>query len=384
MTSEPRHSPIVPSYGSASLPDLSASVAAAVGIPSFHNVLGVTSARRACILLVDGLGWEQLRDHPAAAPFLSELARNSRPLTAGFPSTTVTSLASLCTGLPPGQHGMLGYQVVIPGTARLLNGLRWDSRIEPRQWQPHPTIYQRAADAGIPAFHVAQSSFRGSGLTNALMRGAEYLAADTMGALAARAASALAEAAQSGSGRAYVTVYHGDLDATGHVFGVGSDAWSKQLSHVDKLAEHIAGSLPPSTVLYITADHGMVDVGADDRIDIDAEPALRHGVHVLGGEPRARHVYANPGAAPDVLAAWREVLGDRAWVLSREEAIKEGWFGPVDPAMADRIGDVVAAAAGSTAIVATQTEPRESALYGMHGSLTPSDQLIPALAYPAP
>jgi hypothetical protein len=379
MTSEPRHPPIVPSYGSASLPDLSASVAAAVGVPSFHNVLGVTSARRACILLVDGLGWEQLRDHPAAAPFLSELARNSRPLTAGFPSTTVTSLASLCTGLPPGQHGMLGYQVLIPGTARLLNGLRWDSRIEPRQWQPHATIYQRAADAGIPAFHVAQGSFRGTGLTNALMRGAEYLPADTMGALAARATSALAE-----HSRAYVTVYHGDLDATGHVFGVGSDAWFKQLSHVDKLAEHIAGSLPPSTVLYITADHGMVDVGPDDRIDVDAEPALRRGVHVLGGEPRARHVYANPGAAQDVLAAWREVLGDRAWVLSREEAIKEGWFGPVDSVMADRIGDVIAAPAGPTAIVATQAEPRESALYGMHGSLTLSDQLIPALAYPAP
>jgi hypothetical protein len=383
MTSEPRHSPIVPSYGGASLSDLSASVAASVGIGSLHNLLGVTPARRACILLVDGLGWELLRDHPAAAPFLSELARSSRPITAGFPSTTVTSMASLCTGLPPGQHGMLGYQVLIPGTQRLLNGLRWDSRVDPLRWQPHPTIYERAAEAGIPAFHVAQSSFRGSGMTTALMRGAEYLPADTMGALAARAASALAEAARSGNGRAYVTVYHGDLDATGHVFGVGSDAWFKQLTHVDKLAEHIAGSLPPSTILYITADHGMVDVAADDRIDIDAEPALREGVAVLGGEPRARHVYARPGAAQDVLAAWRAVLGERAWVLSREEAIKEGWFGPVDPAVIERIGDVIAAPAGATALVATKAEPRESALFGMHGSLTPSDQLIPALTYPA-
>jgi hypothetical protein len=383
MPSEPRHPPIVPSYGGASLSDLSASVAAAVGIPSFHNVLGVTSARRACILLVDGLGWEQLRDHPAAAPFLSELARSSRPLTAGFPSTTVTSLASLCTGLPPGQHGMLGYQVLIPGTSRLLNGLRWDSRVDPRQWQPHPTIYQRAAEAGIPAFHVAQSSFRGTGLTNALMRGAEYIPADTMGALAAQAASVLADAAQSGSGRAYVTVYHGDLDATGHVFGVGSDAWFKQLTHVDKLAEHIAGSLPPSTVLYITADHGMVNAVPEDRVDIDAEPVLREGVAVLGGEPRARHLYTRPGAAQDVLATWREVLGERAWILSREEAIKEGWFGPVDPEFTDRIGDVIAAPVGPVALVATQAEPRESALYGMHGSLTPSDQLIPALSYPA-
>jgi hypothetical protein len=329
-------------------------------------------------LLVDGLGWEQLRDHPAAAPFLSELARSSRPIAAGFPSTTVTSLGSLCTGIPPGQHGMLGYQVLVPGEGRLLNGLRWDSRVDPQRWQPQPTVYQRAVAAEIPAFHVAQGSFRGTGLTNALMRGAEYLAADSMGALAARAAAALNE-----NRRAFVTVYHGDLDGTGHVFGVGSDAWGKQLAHVDKLAEQLAGDLPAGASLYVTGDHGMVDVGAEDRIDIDEQPVLRAGVALLGGEPRARHVYARPGAASDVLAAWREALGDRAWVLSRDDAVKEGWFGPVDAAMTERIGDVVAAPSGSFAIVATRAEPRESALFGMHGSLTPSEQLIPGLVYTA-
>ena len=378
MTLEPRQHPIVPPYGVAALGDLSASVAASAGIPGYQNVLGFAPTRRACILLVDGLGWEQLRDHPAAAPFLSELASSARPITAGFPASTVTSLGSLCTGCPPGQHGILGYQVLIPGEGRLLNGLRWDSRVDPGTWQPRPTVYQRAAGAGIAAYHIAQGSFRGSGLTNALMRGAEYLAADSMGALAARAAAALADNA-----RAFVTVYHGDLDGTGHVFGVGSDAWRNQLAHVDKLAEHLAGGLPPGTPLYVTADHGMVDVGPEDRIDFDAVEELRAGVALLGGEPRARHVYARPGAAADVLAAWREVLGDRAWVLSRDEAIKEGWFGPVDGELAERIGDVVAAPAGTTAIVATQGEPRESALFGMHGSLTPSEQLVPGLVFTA-
>jgi hypothetical protein len=124
----------------------------------------------------------------------------------------------------------------------------------------------------------------------------------------------------------------------------------------------------------------MVDVGPEDRIDVDEIPELRIGVAVLGGEARARHVYAEPGAAGEVLATWREVLADRAWVMSRDEAIKEGWFGPVDPSLADRIGDVVAAPVGSLAIVATKTEPRESALVGMHGSLTAADQLVPALS----
>jgi hypothetical protein len=376
MTLEPRHSPMVPSYGAATLADLSSSILASLdpGAPQAQNVLGLTPAERACLLIVDGLGWELLRDHPAVAPFLSELARNSKPITSGFPATTVTSLGSLCTGCPPGQHGMLGYKVLVPGGDVLLNALRWDSRIDPRQWQPLPTIYERATAAGIAAVHVAQGAFRGTGLTIATMRGADFRPADSMGALAGQAAAAVAD-----NGRALVTVYHGDLDKTGHMFGVGSDSWYNQLAHVDKLAEQLASALPSGTCLYVTADHGMVDVGPEDRLDVDALPELRAGLAVLGGEARARHLYAQPGAAGDVLATWREVLGDRAWVLARDEAIKEGWFGPVDAGMADRIGDVVVASAGSLAVVATRAEPRESALFGMHGSLTASEQLVPAL-----
>ncbi len=380
MTPEPRHSPIVPSYGTATLADLSSSILASLDpeAPESQNVLGLAPARRACLLIVDALGWEQLRAHPAASPFLSELALNSKPITAGFPATTATSLASLGTGRPPGQHGMLGLKVLVPGRNFLLNALNWDPRVDPRQWQPLPTLFERATAAGIAAVHVARGSFRGTALTTAAMRGAELRPADTIGALAAQAAAALAE-----NRRAFVIVYHGDLDSTAHMFGVGSDAWYYQLAHVDKLAEQLAQALPSGTCLYVTADHGMVDIGPGDKFDVDATPELRSGLALLGGEPRARHLYARRGAASDLLATWREVLGDRAWVLSRDEAIKEGWFGPVDPAMADRIGDVVAAPAGSMAIVATKAEPRESALSGMHGSLTSSEQLVPALTYTA-
>ena len=118
-------------------------------------------------------------------------------------------------------------------------------------------------------------------------------------------------------------------------------------------------------------------------MDADRRPELRDGVALLGGEPRARHVYARPGAAADVLARWQEVLGGAAWVVSRDEAIDEGWFGPVDPGRADRIGDVVAACTGTWAVVASREEPRESALAGMHGSLAAADQLVPLLPYRA-
>jgi hypothetical protein len=380
MAREPRTSPILPSYGESSLADLANSILASLTDDAAANVLGLPETGRACLLIIDGLGLEVLRAHQAAAPFLAELAFNSRPLTSGFPSTTVTSLGSLGTGLPPSQHGMLGYQVAVPGTGRLLNGLNWPEDIDPVGWQPRPTIFERAVDAGVSATYIAPRAYKKTGLTIAALRGPQFRGADSLGTLAALTAEALAE-----SDRALVAAYHGDLDSTGHRYGVASQAWVFQLSHVNRLVEQLASALPMGTALYVTADHGMVNVADDDKIDVDADgPAavLREGVAVLGGEPRARHVYAAPGAAADVLATWREVLGEHAWVASREEAVKDGWFGPpgvVDEAMAARIGDVVAACSGTAAVIASQAERLQSSLFGMHGSLTAAEQLIPLL-----
>ncbi len=384
MAREPRTSPIVPSYGESSLPDLSASIIASMTRDSTGNVLNLPEASRVCLVVIDGLGLELIRANQAAAPFLAELAFNSRPLTAGFPSTTVTSLASLGTGLVPAVHGMLGYQVAIPGTDRLLNGLRWPDDIDPVGWQPHPTIFERAQAAGIAPVHIAAKAYASSGLTRAALRGARYRGADSLGPLAALSADALAE-----SDRTLVLAYYGALDSGGHEYGVGSPAWVFQLSHVDRMAEQLATSLPHGTVMYLTADHGMVNVGPDDRIDLDGSASgLRDGVALIGGEPRVRHVYTHPGAAADVLATWRETLGEHAWVVSREEALKHGWFGPpgesgADEAMTARIGDVVAACAGTCAIVTPSAEPFGSALVGMHGSLTQAEQLVPMLAVSA-
>jgi type I phosphodiesterase/nucleotide pyrophosphatase len=367
----PAAGPPVPRYGAGALADLPGSVLAALGVPDSPNVLDLPAVPRVCVLLVDGLGWELLRDHAEHAPFLSTLP--GRSLTAGFPATTATSLASLGTGLPPGGHGLIAIQVPVPGTGRLLNCLKWDDAVDPLTFQPAPTAYQRAAAAGVNVGYVASGRFRDSGLTRATARGAGYLPADSMGQLVAQAEQALI----SGD-RAYVTVYHPDLDSTGHLYGAGSAHWRHQLRFVDLLAERLADVLPAGSALYVTADHGMVN--PSDRVDVDAEPALLSGVAQLGGEARARHLYTAPGAAGDVLATWRDLLGSRAWITTRDEAIEAGWFGEVAPGMRARIGDVLAVPHGDLAIIATEQEPLPSLLVGMHGSMIPAEQLVPLCA----
>ncbi|HEY8479158.1 MAG TPA: alkaline phosphatase family protein [Spirillospora sp.] len=360
-----------PRYGAGALADLPSSVLAALGVPDAANVLDLAPLPRACVLLIDGLGWEQLTGHPDEAPFLN--AMDGRPITSGFPATTVTSLGSLGTGAPPGAHGLLGLQVAVPGTGRLLNCLHWrDEDAEPETFQPVPTVYERAQADGIDAAYVALRQYRGTGLSRATTRGARYIPAETLGQLVGRVENALRR-----GDRAYVTAYHADLDATGHRFGVDSPEWRHQLRFVDVLVQQIAAVLPPGTALYVTSDHGMVD--PTERVDVDTVPELQEGVALLGGDARARYVYAEPGAADDVLAVWTSLLGDRAWVVSREEAVENGWFGPIAPGMLERIGDVIAVPHGGLAIVASEREPWLNRMAGMHGSLVPAEQLVPLL-----
>jgi predicted AlkP superfamily pyrophosphatase or phosphodiesterase len=372
---------------SASLADVVPSLLSCLGVAGFADRFGLTPARAVCLLLVDGLGWQALREHPADAPFLTSLAQGSEPITAGFPATTAASVATIATGMPVGQHGIVGYTFATPD-GDLLNALSWKThggghqvdlrkRFVPEDIQPRPTALERAAAAGVRVTLAVPQAHRDTGLNRAVLRGADFHGVYALGDLAAGALAAV-----SGSQPSFCYAYHGDLDLLGHVSGVGSLAWRLQLVHVDRLVAAIAEGLPPGAQLVVIADHGMVTVPEEGRLDFDTEPSLRAGVRLLGGDPRARYVYTEPGATDDVRAAWRELIGDRAWIRTRDEAIAEGWFGPVvEPHVRDRIGDLVVAARTEFAIVQSRVTPRLSELIGHHGSLTDAEQLVPLLVY---
>ncbi|WP_156725567.1 alkaline phosphatase family protein [Streptomyces apocyni] len=373
----------VPEYGKGSLADLLPTLAAGMSVPGLEAATPeLTPADRNCVFLIDGLGWEQLLAHPDEAPYLTSLLASSRggtrrPITAGFPATTATSLASVGTGLPPGSHGLPGYTVRNPATGELMNQLRWNPWTQPKVWQPYPTVFQLADQAGVHTAQVSSPTFRDTPLTKIALSGGVF-----HGRLAGEERMDLAAEQLAAGDRSLVYTYYAELDGKGHRFGVDSDAWRGQLMYVDRLVQRLAEQLPPRSALYVTADHGMVDIpfGDETRIDFDADWELRAGVALLGGEGRARHVYAVPGAEADVLTCWREVLGEQFWVASRDEAIAAGWFGPrIDERVRGRLGDVIAAARDDVLIIASEGEPNESLMVGNHGSMTPAEQLVPLL-----
>jgi hypothetical protein len=138
--------------------------------------------------------------------------------------------------------------------------------------------------------------------------------------------------------------------------------------------------LPGDAALLVTADHGQLNVPEERRIDLDADPRLRAGVRVVAGEPRVRYLHVAPGAVADVVDTWSGVLGDAARVLTREEAVATGWFGPVPESHLQRIGEVVVVCRDTWVVVATRSEkPIESRLVAYHGADTATEMTIPLL-----
>lgn len=347
-------------------------------------MLGLPPVDRVGVLLIDGLGAQLLADahasDPSLAPTLADLATARPGLVAGFPSTTPTSLGSLVTGLPPGQHGLVGFQVLVPDPERVMNLLHWDERVDPLEFQPHPTMFERAEQAGVRVTTVGPRAFRGSGLTLAGLRGGGHRGADSLGELVAGMLTGLAE-----PGPSLVYGYHADLDATGHRNGCGSPHWRAQLRVLDQVVAALVEGLPAGSALVVTGDHGMVDVPAETRIDLADEPDLMDGVALVSGEPRVTALRAHPGAAADVLATWRERLDPSDWlVLSVPEALRAGLYGPARDGVAERVGDVLAIALGSVACVHSGLMPAPLlALVGMHGSVSQAERAVPLIVVTA-
>ena len=367
-----------------SLADVLPSALDVLGMPGLSDRLEIRASvgevRRMAVLLVDGLGYHLLPAAADCSPTLADVVAGRlgslAELACVFPSTTPTSLVTLGTGALPGAHGVLGFTVNVPGTDRVLTHVTWRDEPDPARWQPLPTLFRRAAAAGLRTAVVSRPEFAGSGLTEAAYGGARYVGAKRSEQLAERMLAEL----RAAPGLVYG--YHPTLDTIAHLHGIDSPQWQCAAASVDRLISRLVDGLPADAALLVTADHGMLDVPLEARFDIAADPRLDAGIAVVAGEPRVRYLHTLPGAAGDVMAAWREVLGAAASVYGRDELVAAGWFGPVPHEHLARIGDVVVVCHDRAVVLATGREPATVAgLVAFHGSTTPAETAIPLIAF---
>ncbi|HUZ09529.1 MAG TPA: alkaline phosphatase family protein [Acidimicrobiales bacterium] len=372
--------PLLPDYGGACLSSVVPALVARLdrspregaADPPDWLPATVPGASQIVLLVLDGLGSEQLASRAASAPTLASAVPGT--ITSVAPSTTASALTSLVTGLPPAVHGVVGYRVRLEG--EILNVLRWQlggsdarRRVPARRFQPFAAFPGRGSVPVVSRSDYATTGFTAAHLGDSRLHGwhvASSIAVEVRDLLRA--------------GEPFVYAYYDGIDRVSHARGLG-DHYEAELRAADRIVADVLEVLPPGAVLVVTADHGQVEVGPQVEV---LGGDLMAGVDLVSGEGRFRWLHVRPGATEDVKAAARSLHGHVAWVRTREEVIEEGWLGgePV-PAVADRLGDVLLAPFEPTAFL-DPADTGEQRLVGRHGSVTAAEMLIPLLSWPSP
>ncbi|HEX4245445.1 MAG TPA: alkaline phosphatase family protein [Acidimicrobiales bacterium] len=374
LTTNPQAEPVLPDYDGACLTNLVPALLADHDDSPDWLPPAVRRATQVVLLVIDGLGWEQLRDRASLAPTLAAAAQTGRAVTSVVPTTTATALTSIATGRPPSEHGVVGYRLAVAGD-QVLNVLRWqvgsgrarDARqtIPVGQFQPYTPF--PGASAPIPV--VSRAEFGGTGFTAVHLGDSPLHGYRVLSTMVVETRRLLAQ------GSPFVYAYYDGVDKVAHAHGLG-EHYDAELQAVDRLVADMAGSLPDGAVLVVTADHGQVDVGP--RVVLLGQ-GLMAAVTFLSGEGRFRWLHTRSGAAPDVLDEAGELYGDSTWVRSREQLIDDRWFGGAfRDGVASRLGDVALIPHAPIAFL-DPADTGETRLAARHGSLTSAEMLVPLL-----
>ncbi len=361
--------PILPSYQGPNVRGLVPALLAPAGVPRPAWLPGqLDDVARVVLLVLDGLGWDQLEERTHLAPTLASMRHG--PLTTVAPTTTATALASITTGLTPGEHGLVGYRIDVGGD--VLNVLRWwtdrggDARRahEPTRLQPFAPFM----GASVPL--VSKADLDGSAFSAAHLRGGRPHGWRLASSIPVIVGDLLR------AGERFVYAYYDGIDKVAHERGFGP-FYDAELVATDRLVADLLAALPSGTALLITADHGQVQVGTN-TITPDVE--VQRLTHHTSGEGRFRWFHARPGAAADLLAAAAGAHASVAWAVSVEQMLDEAWFGPVvsSPVRA-RLGDVALVAHADVSF----DDPSDTGPYPLvcrHGSLTSAEVHVPLLA----
>ncbi len=337
MTAEP---PTLPDYLGANVrgivPTLLGPADWSTGLPAWFPE-PVRHANQVVLLILDGLGWDQFQSHRPHLAVLSTFA--GRSITTVAPTTTATALSSIATGLTPGEHGLIGYRMLVKG--EVINVLRWIGAAgDRRRSLPPGDIQPFAPFMGVEVPVISPSELEGTAFTEAHLRGSRPVGYRATSAIAVEVRRQLA------AGERFVYAYYGSIDKTAHERGFG-EFYEAELHAADRLVGDILDVLPPGAVLLVTADHGQVEVG--DNI-IEPTPELLGMLTVQSGEGRFRWWHTGRIPPDEVAKAAIDAYGDVAWVVTKEQTLDEGWFGPtVAPPVAARLGDVALVAASRSA-----------------------------------
>ncbi len=337
--------------------------------------------RNIVLLVIDGLGYRYLTDYGGDGVLRRFLRER---MTSVFPPTTAAAIPTFLTGVAPQQHGFTGWftyfrelggiVAVLPFRPRCGGSSLASATLNPFALSEQPPIFDRVAADGYTVMpeRIAYSDFNAVFSGSASIRPYRTLT---------QLFTTLQHLLAAGRGRKYIYAYWPDFDALAHVHGIASERVASHFAEIDAAVDRfVAAMAGTDTVLLITADHGFIDCGPDQLIELDDHPTLRDALIMpLSGEPRLAYCYVHPDRRATLehyVAAELNgcaTLVDSAWMLA------EGLFGlgAPHPRLHERIGHCALVMKEYFAIKDwVLGEPRYRHI-GVHGGVSFDEMYVP-------
>ncbi len=312
--------------------------------------------------LFDGLGNSMLDNHAAA----SLAAARAGVIDAMFPTQTTVNMATVATGLPPAEHGLIAYQLWLPEVGNVVNTLKWTTmwgeafEFDHSSFLPSPNLWERLSAAGIEPITVQPGGFESSPLTQVLYRGCRFESAWTIGEIIDATTDLAAE-----PGRFIFTYYPG-VDIAAHMHGQGSAEFGEQLTAASTIWQGIADHLPDHAAAVGTADHGLINYSTQDKV------LIRNGIKGITfyGNPRVSYVRAPDGRGEQLAS-----IHPATWV-PWEDAVALLGPGSLHPAVKSRAPDGLLVADTGRVLLPPGMDKR---MIGYHGGTADEEMRVPLL-----
>jgi len=376
-----------PDYNGGGIVNLMSSVRQVFGAPDSHyvpfkpaNLIQRLQDRSLILLVIDGLGYQQLKDHPCAPILNAHLVCS---LTSVFPSTTASAITTFLTGLAPQQHGLVGWHTYFESIDCVFTPLPFAPRnkqkslsadVTPATLFTHSPLFDLIAG---PSHSVSPTSIAFSPYNQYHCGKAQIHPYKTVVELFEQ----LVEICRRTRQPTLTYAYYPTLDFLSHRDGSMSESVSQDLATLDhNFEQFLELAKGTKTTVVVTADHGFVDPRGEQRIDLADHPDIKHLLDKpLCGEPRVAYCYVKSGKQAHFEKLVEDRWSEALTLYPSEQLISEHYFGQgqIHPGLLSRIGDFTLVMKSEYMINDWQPGEKPFHMRGVHGGLSENEMLVP-------
>ncbi|MDJ0757494.1 MAG: alkaline phosphatase family protein [Ardenticatenaceae bacterium] len=372
------------------------------GLPSLPDshwrpLLAEGPVERVVLLILDAMGRNLFP--PQATPltqWLPDRPQVNETITSVVPSTTVNALSSVWTGSAPAQHGLMGIRLHFPEYGMVANMLKMSPNatrggkgallqagLDPERFLARPSLGQQLRPFGIETHSFKPLEIINSGLSQMHDRGCHSVSGSMS---LADMLWQIGDLLTRERHKPLLAVgYWPTVDSLSHRYGPGHPAVMMEASVLlAQINEMLVQTLSPAarqkTVILVAADHGQIDIDPAKAIDLQTHQPLREGILLDGaGEPRKPYLYVRQGKLDKLKRYVAEHFAEQMFLLSAEQALQEGWFGPppFGEQAAGRLGDLVGFMRPNSTFIPRVDRHLLKKMVGMHGGLSPAEMFVP-------